>query len=225
MNLTKYTLYNTLTYGLALFGPALIIIPLAKILGLGDVVTGVPVTIIFYCLGALLMLYYVKKFKGQLAIEHSTADTAKRNPIITGFIGIFILFAVQMIANSIEMQISGTIPTSANTENIMAVIQSNLLFTIVVSIAGPIMEELFFRRTLIGLLGNRFGFWIGAIFSSLLFFAAHADSHFILYFSMGLTLALLYRYTGKIWTSMIAHCGMNTLVILIQLVLVPLYSK
>ncbi|WP_267548719.1 CPBP family intramembrane metalloprotease [Enterococcus faecalis] len=40
-----------------------------------------------------------------------------------------------------------------------------------------------------------------------------------LYFFMGFFFALLYKQTGKIWTSIIAHCGMNTIVIIVQLLL------
>ncbi|HCO04648.1 MAG TPA: CPBP family intramembrane metalloprotease, partial [Enterococcus faecalis] len=39
------------------------------------------------------------------------------------------------------------------------------------------------------------------------------------YFFMGFFFALLYKQTGKIWTSVIAHCGMNTIVIIVQLLL------
>lgn len=224
MNLAKYSLSNIITYGLALFGPALIVLPLLKMFGVSGV-SSIPITIIFYCVGAALMLLYLKKMPVTLTIEKKSTRTMRTNPIATGFIGIIILFAVQIIANATEISLTGNMPSSANTQNIMNVLQSNLLFTIVVSIAGPIMEELFFRRTLIGVLGNFLGFWGAAIISSFLFFLAHADGHFLIYFLMGMTLAVLYRYTGKIWTSMIAHCGMNTMVIVIQLVLAPMLQK
>ncbi|NGW67999.1 CPBP family intramembrane metalloprotease, partial [Staphylococcus aureus] len=62
-------------------------------------------------------------------------------------------------------------------------------------------------------------FWIAATVSSAIFSLAHADGHFFVYFFMGFFFALLYKQTGKIWTSIIAHCGMNTIVIIVQLLL------
>lgn len=81
------------------------------------------------------------------------------------------------------------------------------------------MEEFVFRRSLIGLTETYTGFWIAAIVSSSLFSIIHQDGHFFVYFSMGFFFALLYKMTGKIWTSIIAHCGMNALVVIAQLVI------
>ena len=40
---------------------------------------------------------------------------------------------------------------------------------------------------------------------------------FVIYFFLGFFFSLEYKATGRIWTSMITHVGMNTLVVLVQL--------
>ncbi|OSP65982.1 hypothetical protein EFP6CTSP_04145 [Enterococcus faecium] len=60
-------------------------------------------------------------------------------------------------------------------------------------------------------------FWVGAVISSLLFAFAHNDGHLLIYFFLGFFFSLEYKATGRIWTSMITHVGMNTLVVLVQL--------
>lgn len=220
MSLTKYAFFNTLTYGLALFGPALLLTLLHEFFGIAYS-WQIPLILVAYCLGAGLMLGFIPRLKTPLKVEEKAVNSSNKKAIVEGLIGIAIVICVQGVANVVEMSITGQAPSSANTDQIMAIIKSNLLFTIVVSIVGPIMEELFFRRTLLGLFGNYFGFWPATILSSFLFFLAHQDGHFLVYFAMGLTLSLLYRSTGKITTSIIAHCGMNTFVILMQLLLLP----
>lgn len=220
MSLNLYAFLNLLTYFIALFAPAVFgtLLPINQ-QGL------IVLTIVFYVIGAALMIFYYPSLKDKLVVEKKQSLTKNSKAILEGIIGIGILFAVQMAANYIEISLSGALPTSENTQGIMTLIQENVAFVLLVSIAGPIMEELFFRRALIGFLGNHFNFWIGAVASSFLFYLAHQDGHFILYFSMGMTLALLYRSTGKILTSIVAHCGMNTLVIVANLVLLPLLNQ
>ncbi len=209
MNLKKYTFLNTLTYGIALFGPALLqaFLPItAK--------ESIVLTIVFYIIGACLMISYIPKLTTPLDVEEKKATVSTKKAILEGIIGIAIVFAAQSLANILEITLMHQPVGSENTQNIMAIIQNNYAFILIVSIAGPIMEELFFRRTLIGLIGNKFDFLIGGLASSMLFFLAHGDGHFLVYFIMGYTLALLYRSTGNIVTSIIAHCGMNTIVVL-----------
>lgn len=214
MSLNFYTLLNLVTYTAALFGPAIAVSLLPV-----TAQQGLVLQIIFYIIGAALMIFYHPELKEALVVEEKQKKVSLKKAIGEGFVGIALVTAVQGLANYLDIFISGQLPVSENTQNIMSMIQANMGFILLVSIAGPIMEELFFRRALIGFFGNHFNFWIGAIISSFLFYLAHQDGHFLLYFAMGLTLALLYRSTGRIITSIIAHCGMNTIVILLNLVL------
>ncbi len=58
------------------------------------------------------------------------------------------------------------------------------------------------------------GFTVMAIISSLAFAFMHNDSHIFLYAAIGLLFCWLYKKTGRIQTSMIAHILMNSVVIL-----------
>lgn len=79
------------------------------------------------------------------------------------------------------------------------------------------MEEFVFRRSILGIVGKYTNFWIRAIVSSLLFAFAHNDGHLLIYFFLGFFFSLQYKATGRIWTSMITHVGMNTLVVVVQI--------
>lgn len=94
-----------------------------------------------------------------------------------------------------------------------------MIFILATTIAGPIMEEFVFRRAIFGSLERRFGFFLPALLSSVLFAFAHNDGHYLLYAGLGFLFCGMYRYSGRIWTSMITHVGMNLLVILTQLAL------
>ena len=90
-------------------------------------------------------------------------------------------------------------------------------FILATTIAGPIMEEFVFRRSILGIVEKYTNFWVGAVISSLLFAFAHNDGHLLIYFFLGFFFSLQYKTTGRIWTSMITHVGMNTLVVIVQL--------
>lgn len=214
MKLSKYALLNTLTYGLALFGPRLLsyFIPFKQ----QDFTV---LTMLFFIIGACLMIFYIPKLETPLDVEKKREKVSTKRAVGEGFIGIVIVLATQSIAASLEMLLTKQPMVSENTQNIMQVVQSNFGFVFIVAIAGPIMEELFFRRTLIGMVGNKFDFLIGSLASSILFFLAHGDGHFLVYFMMGMALSLLYRSTGNIVTSIIAHCGLNTTVTVMQMLL------
>lgn len=214
MSIKKISLATILLYlGIAFFSPYFF-----SLISLDAVISGTTFT---YLLGASLMIWlYVKNKKTAVTmIEKKEPQTSPVVVFLLGISGIFIAIILQTIIFSLETAITGTKSSSQNTQNIIAVILANPLFIMATIIGGPIMEELVFRRSLIGLTEPYTGFWIAAIISSSLFSIIHQDGHFFVYFFLGFFFALLYKMTGTIWTSIIAHCGMNTLVVIIQLVL------
>ena len=73
-------------------------------------------------------------------------------------------------------------------------------------IFGPIIEEYIFRYIIIGNLGKMSK--ISMIISSILFSLAHMSTnilHWMIYFLMGMVLAIIYKKTEKIETSMLVH--------------------
>lgn len=131
--------------------------------------------------------------------------------------GIVLLFVVQAIAAAIESSLFAENPHSQNTEQIVDLTKLSPYLILVVGIAGPILEEIVFRKIIFGSLYRKIGFWAAGIISSLLFAFAHMDKHILLYGLIGLTLCYLYKKTGRIIVSMFAHASMNTIVILLSL--------
>ncbi|MGX7411401.1 CPBP family intramembrane glutamic endopeptidase [Enterococcus caccae] len=213
MSIKKLSITTILLYGLVFFSPY-IFSPFSP-----DIVIGG--TTFTYILGAGLMiwLYFNNKMTAATSVEQEAKLTSPVFMILLGISGIFIAMIIQAIVFGIETTITGVQPNSQNTQNIIKVILANPLFILATTIGGPIMEEFVFRRSLISLTESYTGFWLAAIISSSLFSVIHQDGHFFVYFFMGFFFALLYKMTGKIWTSIIAHCGMNTVVVIAQLVL------
>ena len=112
---------------------------------------------------------------------------------------------------------------SANTQGILELIFQNPLMILAVMIGGPIMEEFVFRRAIMGMVTRRSNLWLGVLVSAVLFALMHQDGHWLLYSALGAFFSLQYIITGSIWTSVITHVGMNTLVILAN-VIVEVYN-
>lgn len=177
------------------------------------------VSAISYFLGALIMIYWYKKVPQETIIETQKKDNSPVFAFLMGFGSILLSLIVQGIASLIEISLTGVTPTSQNTQNIIQMILQTPLLIIAATIGGPIMEEFIFRRALIGLLQPRTNFWVAAIVSSMVFSFVHLDGHYLVYFSIGFLFALIYKWSGRIWASMITHCGMNAFVVLVQIAL------
>ena len=213
LSIKKLSLITIILYGIVFYSPY-IFAPFSK----NIVVTGTTFT---YIIGAALMIWlYIKnKQSATTLVEKNAKLTSPVFIFLLGVSGIFLAMIIQAVVFSIETAITGEQPNSQNTQNIIKVILANPLFILATTIGGPIMEEFVFRRSLIGLTEPYTGFWLAAIISSSLFSVIHQDGHFFVYFFMGFFFAVLYKQTGKIWTSIIAHCGMNTMVVIAQLAL------
>jgi membrane protease YdiL (CAAX protease family) len=74
-----------------------------------------------------------------------------------------------------------------------------------------VVEELFFRVVLFGLLRQRMRFAYAAILSSTLFALAHEVSAWLPVFALGLALAYLYERRHSLWTNALAHGTLNAM--------------
>ncbi|MGG5371842.1 CPBP family intramembrane glutamic endopeptidase [Enterococcus sp. AZ196] len=211
MSEKKYSFITIFTYGLVLFSP----IAFVRVFQANPSQI-IQLTTLAYFLGAALMIAY--------RLKSQTFDLEKRQKklliaVLIGIVGIPASLVLQMIILQIEQRFLGEPIASQNTQNIVQLIRNNMIFILATTIAGPLMEEFVFRRAIFGSLEKRFGFLLPALVSSLLFAFAHNDGHYLLYAGLGFLFCGMYRYTGRIWTSMITHVGMNLLVILTQLAL------
>ena len=102
------------------------------------------------------------------------------------------------------------VPTSVPDE--MTAPDVRVLSFVIVVLAAPIVEEIFFRGFLFrGLLATR-GLWPAALISAALFAATHLDpSLFGPAFIAGMLFALVYWRTGSVWPTILAHTAQNAI--------------
>lgn len=169
-------------------------------------------TAMTYVLGACLLLIIYKRTKKDMEKQSNI-----KKVLVLGLIGIVLSILLQGALALVEVTLFNQSLGSQNTENIKGIIQASPLFFIAVAIGGPIMEECVFRFGLICWLEQWLPLWLSVLISSLAFAFMHGDGHYLVYGGMGLLFFWLYHSTGSIWTNIIAHAGMNTVVLLMQL--------
>ncbi|GBC96727.1 hypothetical protein HRbin16_02536 [bacterium HR16] len=95
-----------------------------------------------------------------------------------------------------------------------------LAFVLVVAVAAPIGEELFFRGFVFNVLRNRLHFTSAVWLSAALFALLHASvKNFLPILVIGVLLARLYARTGSLWSSVVMHGTFNFLSALATIVL------
>lgn len=206
MSLRKYSLTTLLIYIIAFFAP--VFAPTIQ--------ASTTITTITYLLGAIMMIFLYLRQTNMLSFERK--GNTFLLTIFWGIIGIFLAIFLQTIIMQIE-QFFGQPIESQNTQNIINLVLRQPLFALAAMVGGPIMEEFVFRRALVGLFDSFSYTWFGIVISSAIFAFVHQDGHLLLYFFLGFFFSLLYKKTGKIWTSMISHVGMNSLVVIVNLFL------
>ncbi|EGP5687369.1 CPBP family intramembrane glutamic endopeptidase [Enterococcus faecium] len=213
MSLKKYSFLSIFCYGLIFISP-LILASIGLVKSTSELITA---TAVMYILGAVVLAIFYFKQREPLAIESAVKKASVPKIVIYGLVGIFVALILQSIAVMLESILFGEATPSENTQNIIQMIMEAPAFILATTVAGPIMEEFVFRRSILGIISRYSNFWVGAVISSLLFAFAHNDGHLLIYFFLGFFFSLEYKATGRIWTSMITHVGMNTLVVLVQL--------
>ena len=213
MSLKKYSFLSIFCYGLIFISP-LILASIGLVKSTSELITA---TAVIYILGAVVLAIFYFKQREPLAIESAVKKASVPKIVIYGLVGIFVALILQSIAVMLESVLFGEATPSENTQNIIQMIMEAPAFILATTVAGPIMEEFVFRRSILGIISRYSNFWVGAVISSLLFAFAHNDGHLLIYFFLGFFFSLEYKATGRIWTSMITHVGMNTLVVLVQL--------
>ena len=82
----------------------------------------------------------------------------------------------------------------------------------------PLTEEIFFRGFIFAGLAPRMGLWRAMMVSSLVFSVFHFSLGVLVpVFITGFLLAWLYRQTGSIWPSIVAHGGQNALAVVLTI--------
>jgi membrane protease YdiL (CAAX protease family) len=211
MKISKSSILTLITYLIIFLLPSILNI----FVNLGSAFIWVET--IDYLIGALLLILISTKTN---EINHVEAHRKSfLYAVAWGIIGTALVILLQFLISYITI-VLGSNPTSQNTATLVTLAKTNPFFILAITVGAPIMEELVFRKVLFGNLSAMFGaesslgFTIMAIISSLAFAFMHNDSHIFLYAAIGLLFCWLYKKTGRIQTSMIAHILMNAVVVL-----------
>ncbi|MCR6097773.1 CPBP family intramembrane metalloprotease [Salipaludibacillus agaradhaerens] len=174
---------------------------------------------LFVCftIGFIIIALLARKTEPQREFMENRATASET--VVWSIIGIFMAFAGQTIAALIETNLFGVEVGSENTQVIVDIANAVPLMIIVVAVFVPIMEELVFRKVIFGSLYPRFGFWISALASGLIFAVVHMEfEHLLVYASMGVVFAYLYWKTKRIIVPILAHVGVNSFVMIVQVI-------
>lgn len=139
------------------------------------------------------------------------ARSSKGTPLALLVLLLSIGFAAVYTAVVSQLGQEGLTPPPLPNEMMETYLQRVATFGLIVVVA-PVAEEAFFRGFLLPAFAQRWGFWVGASFVSLLFGTAHlAPGLMIPAFVSGMLLAWLYRRTGSLWSCVLAHSAQNAL--------------
>jgi membrane protease YdiL (CAAX protease family) len=94
---------------------------------------------------------------------------------------------------------------------------------LLVGVAVPFAEELFFRGFLYQFIKERLGVWPGILLSSMIFGAVHGDIAVgLTAFLLGILLAVVYEYSRSLWAAVIVHALNNSAKVALLYLLVAL---
>nr|WP_263312733.1 type II CAAX endopeptidase family protein [Mammaliicoccus sp. Marseille-Q6498] len=182
-------------------------------------------------ISVLLLWFMHSNIKNPTRLEKQTKEKWIY-VIFWGLAGIFIAMFGQAIASLINIYIFNQPVQSGNTQRLMKIAKESHILIIYIVLAGPILEELIFRKLIFGEIFNMIkkpkwlSFIIAVLVSSFIFSLAHSDpEHTLIYVVMGAIFSGLYVLTKRIIVPMIAHMGMNGIVVLGQIVFTDELNK
>lgn len=165
-------------------------------------------------LGAGLLLWVNQKFSYTNIIEQPKSKQNFKKILLWGLGGIGLVFIGQILCMLITHLVFKQNMISQNTTQLITIFKNSPIYLLNIVVAAPIIEELIFRKVFFGNLTYYFKPIIAAIFSSILFALAHHDGHFLIYFVMGCILEWIYAKAHDLKAPMIAHGGMNLIILL-----------
>ena len=124
--------------------------------------------------------------------------------------GLVLLLVVQAVVLLLVGE--NTAPSTINDIGAQVPPVAALAVFVAVAFLTPIWEEAVFRGVIYGGFRRRFGPWAAAVFSALIFAAAHGLPILLPYLvTLGLILAYLYNFYGSLWGSTAFHMTINAI--------------
>lgn len=201
------------------FATSLVTIPLLLKRGFSgteDELFGTAIYITF-TIGFIVIFLLTITSKPNYSFRENKASVGET--VVWSILGIFLAFGAQIAAALFEQMLFGVEPGSENTQTIVNWAKAVPQLIIVVSLFVPIMEEIVFRLIIFGSFYKRFNFWISALLSGLIFSIVHLDfEHLLIYLAMGVVFAYLYVKTKRIIVPIMAHVGINSFVMFVQVI-------
>lgn len=160
-----------------------------------------------FVIGAIIMITINQASRFTTPIDDRPVK--KGRVFAWGLMGLPLLLIGQSLAGLIEVNLLNQPESSQNTMMIIEMIRQYPIYTLAITVAGPIMEEFVFRKVIFANLFNRTGAVGAAVISSLLFAFVHLDGHILLYSVMGFVFCLVYYKAGSVWAPIASHALMN----------------
>jgi membrane protease YdiL (CAAX protease family) len=155
------------------------------------------------------------------------ADLGVRTPVAvrTGLVTGLVLWGASLLIANAQAAVVGAHPqalvVAAASHRSPEALVLDLVFA-----AGlvAVVEELFFRAVIFGLLRQRLPFAVAAALSSVLFAVAHEIAAWIPVFILGVGLCWLYEKRHSLWTNALAHGTVNAVSFIVLFLLPDLGS-
>lgn len=124
--------------------------------------------------------------------------------------GLLPLAYMVILAHNVLLMLLGVDTQGVRVLELFSALESPLWFMLVGVIFAPMVEELFFRGFLFQGFRRQYGWVKGALFSSLIFGAAHLDpAAFLPTAVLGFLLAYMYHRTNSVWVPILLHVLVN----------------
>lgn len=168
---------------------------------------------------AFLVLFLVRRSGASLTELGLHRQNLRKNAL-TGFLGGLVLFFLVTFLTVLLIYLTGRIPVPQEVARQLAGTPPGRLIwpAVVVMIAAPVAEELYFRGMVYPLLRSRVGVDAAVLISALFFSALHFSIFGLAPIAIaGAVLALLYQKTGSLIAPIIAHGTWNGVTIIFTL--------
>ena len=182
-----------------------------------------PSTIASYLVYVVLALYGFFLFKDRLIQQWNEIRKTKRKfffEVLKGWLLLFLMTILFALLSEILKQVLGLSGQGQNEASIQSAFKEQpLLIAVFACVIGPLVEELFFRQTLLRYLRKSLPTWLSIFIVGLAFALTHMHSldlsewiNAIYYLGGGLAFSIIYvKEKENIYYPLVVHMIMNSL--------------